>query len=141
MKFIGKALVLAVLCAPLFPQGLRAQNLNVVVSLKPIHSLVAGVMGDAGKPLLLLKGAASPHTYQMRPSEARALNGADLIVWIGEAMETFLDRPIENLGSRASVLTLHEVPGIFLLRNRKGGIWEDDDHGEPHVDERERPRS
>ena len=137
MKFIGKALVLAVLCAPLFPQGLRAQNLNVVVSLKPIHSLVAGVMGDAGKPLLLLKGAASPHTYQMRPSEARALNGADLIVWIGEAMETFLDRPIENLGSRASVLTLHEVPGIFLLRNRKGGIWEDDDHGEPHVDERE----
>ena len=136
VKFIGKALVLAVLCAPLFPQGLRAQNLNVVVSLKPIHSLVAGVMGDAGKPLLLLKGAASPHTYQMRPSEARALNGADLIVWIGEAMETFLDRPIENLGSRASVLTLHEAPGIFLLRNREGGIWEDDDHGEPHVDER-----
>ncbi len=137
MNFIGKALVLAVLCAPLFPQGLRAQNLNVVVSLKPIHSLVAGVMGDAGKPLLLLKGAASPHTYQMRPSEARALNGADLIVWIGEAMETFLDRPIENLGSRARILTLHEVPGIFLLRNREGGIWEDDDHGEAHVDERE----
>ena len=134
MKFIGRALATAVLCLPLVPQGSSARSLNVVVSLKPIHSLVAGVMGDTGKPRLLLKGAASPHTYQMRPSEARALNKADLIVWIGEDMETFLDRPIANLGSRARVLTLHEVPGMRLLRNREGGIWEDDDHGEAHVD-------
>ena len=52
-------------------------------------------------------------------------------------METFLHRAVENLGSRSRVVTLHEVPGIHLLRNREGGIWEDDDHEEPHVDERE----
>ncbi len=137
MGFIRKTLIFAALCVPLVPFGLSAQTPNVVVSLKPIHSLVAGVMGEAGKPRLLLKGTASPHTYQMRPSDARALAEADLIVWVGEPMETFLHRAVDNLGSRSRVVTLHEVPGIRLLRNREGGIWEDDDHEEPHVDERE----
>ena len=136
MDFIRKTLILAALCAPLAPHGLSAQTPDVVVSLKPIHSLVAGVMGEAGKPRLLLKGSASPHTYQMRPSDARALAEADLIVWVGEAMETFLHRAVENLGARSRVVTLHEVPGIRLLRNREGGIWEEDHHDEePHVDE------
>jgi len=137
MVFIRTSLVAVALYALLIPQGSRAQSFDVVVSLKPVHSLVAGVMGEAGTPLLLLEAAASPHTYQMRPSEARALSQADLVVWIGEAMETFLHRAIENLGSRAMVMTLHEVSGMRLLENREGGIWEDDDHGEPHVDEDE----
>lgn len=135
MDFIRKTLIFTALCVPLVPHGLSAQVPDVVVSLKPIHSLVAGVMGEAGKPRLLLKGTASPHTYQMRPSDARALSEADLIVWVGEAMETFLHRAVENLGSRSRVVTLHEVPGIRLLHNREGGIWEDDHHEEAHVDE------
>ena len=122
---------LAVLAAMHAPDARAA---DVVVSLKPIHSLVAGVMGDTGEPRLLLGGAASPHTYQMRPSEARALSGADLIVWIGEAMETFLERPIANLGSEAGIVTLHEAAGLRLLPNREGGLWEDRDL-EVHVDE------
>ena len=129
-----KALVSAVLCALAVVHAPDARAADVVVSLKPIHSLVAGVMGEAGKPRLLLRGAASPHTYQMRPSEARALSEAELIVWIGEAMETFLERPIANLGSKAKIVTLHEAAGLRLLPNREGGIW-DDDHVEAHVDE------
>ncbi len=131
-----KALVFAVLCALAVMHAPDARAADVVVSLKPIHSLVAGVMGEAGKPRLLLRGAASPHTYQMRPSEARALSEAELIVWIGEAMETFLERPIANLGSKAKIVTLHEAAGLRLLPNREGGIW-DDDHLEAHVDEHE----
>ncbi len=135
---IRKTPIIAALCALLIPQGLSAQTPDVVVSLKPIHSLVAGVMGETGKPRLLLKGAASPHTYQMRPSDARALAEADLIVWVGEPMETFLHRAVENLGSRSRVVTLHELPGMSLLRNREGGIWEEDHHDEePHVDKDE----
>ena len=129
-----KAFVFAVLCALAVVHAPDTRAADVVVSLKPIHSLVAGVMGEAGKPRLLLGGAASPHTYQMRPSEARALSEAELIVWIGEAMETFLERPIENLGSKAKIVTLHEAAGLRLLPNREGGIW-DDDHSEAHADE------
>ena len=120
--------VLAAVHAP------RACAVEVVVSLKPIHALVAGVMGEAGEPRLMVPGSASPHTYQMRPSDARGLSSADLIVWIGEGMERFLDRPIAVLGSGAEVVTLHEAAGMELLPNREGGIWHDE-HTEVHVDE------
>ena len=108
---------------------------NVVVSIKPVHSLVAGVMGEADAPRLLVPGAASPHIYHMRPSEAQALREADLIVWVGENLETFLHRAIENLGSEAEVVTLHEQAGMRLLPNREGGIWSDEGEEEVHVDE------
>ena len=111
---------------------------NVVVSIKPIHSLVAGVMGDVGQPHLLVTGTGSPHTYQMRPSEAKALHDADLIVWIGENLETFLDRPVAILGAGAEIATLHEAAGIQLLRNREVEIWDEgEEEAELHEDEHE----
>ena len=120
----------------------HARATEVVASIKPIHALVAGVMGEAGEPRLMISGSASPHTYQMRPSDAEVLNTADLIVWVGENMETFLDRPIAVLGSGAEVVTLHKAAGMELLPSREGGIWhdeerelhvdEDDDHGHDH---------
>ena len=94
---------------------------DVVVSLKPIHSLVAGVMGSEGAPRLLVPGASSPHTYQMRFSDAKMLRDADLIVWVGRGLESFLHRPIRNLGAEAEVVTLHAVEGMQLLPNREGG--------------------
>ena len=129
-----KTTIRAALCALGTMLAANAHATDVVVSLKPIHALVAGVMGSTGNPRLMLTGAASPHTYQMRPSEAEALASADLVVWVGENMETFLDRPIANLGSGAEVLTLHESAGMELLPSREGGIWHDEDP-EVHVDE------
>ena len=111
---------------------------NVVVSIKPVHSLVAGVMGEVSpSPKLLVPGSASPHLYQMRPSEARMLQNADLVIWVGETLETFLVRPIGTLGDDAMTVTLHEAAGINLLPNREGGIWEHDDESEVHMDEHE----
>ena len=129
-----KVPILAALCTLAAVHVSTAHATEVVVSIKPVHSLVAGVMGESGEPRLMVTGAASPHTYQMRPSDAEVLSAADLIVWIGEGMETFLDRPIAVLGSGAEVVTLHEAAGMELLPNREGGIW----HGEGaevHVDE------
>ena len=128
------AAIIAALCALATVHSSRAHATEVVASIKPIHSLVAGVMGDAGEPRLMVTGAASPHTYQMRPSDAEVLNAADLIVWIGEGMETFLDRPIAVLGSGAHVVTLHKSAGLELLPSREGGIWHDEER-ELHVDE------
>ena len=129
-----KATIRATLCTLATMLATQAHAADVLVSIKPIHALVAGVMGNTGEPRLVLTGAASPHTYQMRPSEAKALSNADLVVWVGENMETFLDRPIANLGSDARILTLHEVTGMELLPSREGGIWDDEDP-EVHVDE------
>lgn len=97
---------------------------SVVVSLKPLHSLVAGVMGDVGAPRLLIPGSASPHAYSLRPSDARALSEADLVFWVGRDMETFLARPLASLAGGAAVVALSTVEGVRLLKNRAGGAWD-----------------
>ncbi len=122
--------VTALLCAWAGPGLAAATPPRVVVSIKPIHSLAAGVMAGIGAPTLLIEGGGSPHNYSLRPSDARALAEAQLIVWVGEGLEGFMTRPLAALGSGAKILTLAETEGVHLLPARTGGTWEphDDDH-------------
>lgn len=101
---------------------------NVVVTIKPIHSLVAGVMAGVAKPNLLIREAGSPHGHVFRPSEARMLHKADLVVWVGPTLESFLVRPLESNNKRTQVLTLAEKLRESLLPARHGGDWEKSDH-------------
>lgn len=112
----------------------------VVASIRPVHSLAAGVMGDLGAPALIVRGYGSPHFYQMRPSEARALAGADVVLWIGEPLETFLAGPIRNLGADARVLSLLQADGLDLHPARTSTLWEsghehehDSGSADPHI--------
>lgn len=106
---------------------------RVVVSLKPVHSLIAGVMDGVATPELLLTGGESPHSYHLRPSQARMLARADVLFWVGPALEGFLVKPLQSLESRTRVVTLMEAPGIHLLPARSGGVWEEhEDHGQSH---------
>lgn len=110
---------------------------NVLVTVKPVHALVAGVMAGVGTPYLLLRGNSSPHSYAMRPSDARALQSADVVVWVGPGLETFFVRPLRALGHKARVVELMTAPGIELLPARHGGVWEEhrhDDGEDPHHD-------
>jgi zinc transport system substrate-binding protein len=114
--------------------ALAADPVKVVASIKPIHSLVAGVMQGVAEPTLLVKGAASPHSFNLRPSDARALNQADLVFWVGEDMETFLAKPIGSLADKAHPVALMERSNLTLLPTREGGAWEkhEDDHDHAH---------
>jgi zinc transport system substrate-binding protein len=112
--------------------GPAAAQPRVVTSVLPLQSLAAGVMDGVGTPSVLLPAAASPHSYTLRPSEARLLGDADLILWIGADYETFLAKPIEALGRDARVLTLGTASGVTRLRAREGGAWTDHDHGHAH---------
>jgi zinc transport system substrate-binding protein len=108
---------------------------NVVVSIKPVHSLVAAIMRGVGEPKLIVDGAASPHTYNLRPSNARTLEKADLVFWVGPGLEAFLQKPLEALASKATVVELEDAKGLEKLPFREGGPFEkhDDDkegHGE-----------
>lgn len=108
----------------------RAQELNVVVTLKPVHSIVAGMMMGVGKPTLLLKGAASPHAYALKPSDMRDLQSADLIVRDSPGLEVFLDKALSQVNARTTILTITDIPGMGLLKLRVGGAFEahEDDH-------------
>ncbi len=69
---------------------------NVVASIKPVHSLVSAVMAGIGEPVLIVKGAASPHNYSLRPSDASALEAADLVFWTGHGLEMFLADALDD---------------------------------------------
>jgi zinc transport system substrate-binding protein len=108
---------------------------RVAVSIKPLHALVAAVMAGVGTPELILRGAGSPHAYNLKPSEARLLEDAGVIVWVGGPLETFLEKPVAALGARAQVVTALRAPGMRLLPAREGGAWDgeaghgDTEHG------------
>ncbi|MGV1954733.1 zinc ABC transporter substrate-binding protein ZnuA [Agrobacterium sp. 22-214-1] len=103
---------------------------DVVVSIKPVHSLVAAIMRGVGEPQLIVDGAASPHTYNLRPSNARKLEKADVVFWVGPGLEAFLEKPLEALASRATVVELEDAKGLEKLPFREGGPFEAHDHGD-----------
>ena len=100
---------------------------RVVVSLKPIHGLVADVMKGVGEPYLLLTASADPHSHALRPSEARKLVQADVVFWVGSNLEGFLRKPLLNLPSGSRVVPLLRNPRLLRLKQRQGGIWKIDD--------------
>ena len=103
---------------------------DVVVSIKPVHSLVAAIMQGVGEPQLIVDGAASPHTYNLRPSNARKLEKADVVFWVGPGLEAFLEKPLEALASKATVVELEDAKGLEKLPFREGGPFEAHDHGD-----------
>lgn len=109
---------------------------KVVTSILPIHSLVSGVMDGVGEPQLLIGANASPHAYALKPSDARALSEAELIIWIGEEMEAVLEQPLRSMADSARVLELSSLEGMQLLPSRKGGVWWENEHEEAHARER-----
>ncbi len=131
-----KLLLLVLLCWSSSAWGVAAPP-QVVVSIKPIHALVAGVMQGVAEPQLLVK-TGSPHGYILRPSEARALAGADLIVWVGEELEGFLVKPLSTLAREVRQLELMVALQSQLLPLRSGGSWEQHDHTESQHEEMHR---
>ncbi|EJK82092.1 zinc ABC transporter substrate-binding protein [Rhizobium sp. AP16] len=113
---------------------MAADTPDVVVSIKPIHSLVAAIMDGVGTPELIVDGAASPHTYALKPSNAKALEAAKVVFWVGPGMEAFLEKPLSALGANALVVELDKAPGITKLKFREGGAFEADDDGDEPTD-------
>ena len=102
---------------------------KVVVTSKPAHSLAAAVLSGIAVPALLVDGAASPHTYAMKPSDALKVNAADVFVRISEALEPFTAKVVRALPARVETVTLAEAPGVSLLPRRAGGMFETHAHG------------
>lgn len=99
----------------------QAEPVKVIASIAPVHGLLAAVMEGVGSPQLLLEAQQSPHRYALKPSDARALADADLVVWVGPELESFLVRPMETLAGQTARLVLSEVPDMNRLGVRSGG--------------------
>ena len=106
---IGAAIVLLAIAG----SPAKAGPPQVIASIAPLHSLVAGVMAGVGEPGLLLSGPVSPHDFALAPSDVRRIAAADLVVWIGAPLESFLVKPLIDAGDRQ--LGLLAEPAIDAL--------------------------
>ena len=105
-------------------------DIKVVASIKPIHSLASYLMDGIGKPGLIVDGYASPHGFALKPSHAKMLQEADIIFWVGEDLENFLEKPLKSVAKKAEKIELLEIKGLNKLKFRERNILEGhDDHG------------
>ena len=133
MRFVKSTIISSTLISTL---TFTAQaEINVVTSVKPVHSLVSGVMEGVVTPDLIVEGAASPHTYSLKPSQAKQLEEADLVFWMGHELESFLEKPLEAITSKAKVIELIDSPGLKKLDMREGGAFDEHGHDEHGQDE------
>jgi len=112
---------------------------KVVTSIKPLHSLVSYVMEGVGTPDIIIDGSSSPHTFQLKPSHASMLQEADIIFWIGEDLEVFLETPLDSIAKNVKRVTLMDSNEIDLLKFREKNVFDDheghddhDEHGDEH---------
>ena len=105
-------------------------EIKVVTSIKPIHSLASYLMDGVGKPDLIVDGYASPHGFALKPSHAKMLQEANLIFWVGEGLENFLEKPLKSIAKNAEKIELMEIKGLTKLKFRERNIFDGhDDHG------------
>ena len=111
-------------------------DIKVVASIKPIHSLASYLMDGVAKPDLIVDGYASPHGFALKPSHAKMLQNADLIFWVGEDLESFLEKPLSSIAKKAEKIELMEIKGLNVLKFRERNIFDDhDDHGHDDHDD------
>ncbi|MEQ9692998.1 zinc ABC transporter substrate-binding protein [Shimia sp. SDUM112013] len=133
-----KQVILGLLAGTALTTGAMAEAPRVVADIAPVHSLVARVMEGVGKPSLLIRPETSPHNYAMRPSEAKALQEADLIFWIGHELTPRLEKNIETIGQNAISVELIGTPGLVTLSFRENPVFELTEEGhEGHDDHAE----
>jgi zinc transport system substrate-binding protein len=138
---VPRASLLALLAPMLLAATFAAAAPRVAADIAPVQSIAARVMAGIGEPGLILPPGASPHGHALRPSEARLLQEADLVVWIGPALTPWLADPIAALAPQATLVTLAAAPGVATLPLRAGGPFEALGHGHENPDETAAPEA
>lgn len=114
---------------------------RVVADILPTHSIVSRIMSGVGKPTLLTRPGSSPHAYTLQPSEARNLQNADAVFWIGSELTPWLVGPLETIAGHAQTVAFLDVPSMELFEARGAHVHEgghtDEHEDEDHADEAE----
>jgi len=106
---------------------------NVVVSIRPIHSIVSALMEGVSEPRLLLDSNESAHTFHLKPSQLKLLSNADLLITIGDSFESGLTKVIRNIDQNYR-LNLSEIKELQIYDFRDHNEIEHDEHDEHDKD-------
>ena len=125
-------LIISIISTLFYFSALKAE-IKVVTSIKPIHSLVSYIMEGVDSPDLIVDGYNSPHGFSLKPSHAKMLQEADIVIYVGEGLEEFLEKPLQSLSQNAVKFELLKQSGMKKLKFRERNIFEGhddhDDHG------------
>ena len=125
-------LIISIISTLFYFSALKAE-IKVVTSIKPIHSLVSYIMEGVASPDLIVDGYNSPHGFSLKPSHAKMLQEADIVIYVGEGLEEFFEKPLESLAQNAVKFELLKQSGMKKLKFRERNIFEGhddhDDHG------------
>ena len=134
MKNIKKSSIIITILSFLTLFTSANADIKVVASIKPIHSLASYLMDGVAKPDLIVDGYASPHGFAMKPSHAKMLQNADIVFWVGEDLENFLEKPLDSIATKAEKIELMDAKGIVKLKFRERNIFGDHDDHDDHDD-------
>ena len=126
MNFIKKSIFFALISS--FLSFSVKADINVVTTIKPLHSLISNVMKGVGEPSLIIEGTSNPHNFVLKPSHAKLLEDADIIFWIGEDLEAFMEKPLSSLAKDAEKISFMDLGTIEKLKFREDNIFDHDDH-------------
>lgn len=116
----------------LLPSLAHAAAPVVTVSIKPLHSIVATIMeGTGAQPGLIVTGNASPHGFQIKPSQLEAIAHSDVLFYMADSFEPFLLPAIRQAGPHSLIVPVGEKAGVDRLPQRVGGLWEIDEDEAP----------
>ena len=135
MNLIKKSILFGT--ALLFSSFSAIAEIKVVTTIKPIHSLVSGVMDGVSNPTLIIEGSNSPHNFSLKPSHAKMLEEADIVFWIGEDLESFMEKPLNSLAKNAVQISFMDLKSIEKLKFREMNDHDDHGHDDHHGHEDE----
>jgi zinc transport system substrate-binding protein len=135
MNLIKKSILFGT--ALLFSSFSAIAEIKVVTTIKPVHSLVSGVMDGVSNPTLIIEGSNSPHNFSLKPSHAKMLEEADIVFWIGEDLESFMEKPLNSLAKNAVQISFMDLKSIKKLKFREMNDHDDHDDHHGHEDEHE----
>ncbi len=137
MNFFQKSIIfgLSILFSSFSAHADVSTDIKVVTTIKPLHSLISRIMETRGEPQLIIEGTNNPHTFVFKPSHAKMIEEADIVFWIGEDLEAFMEKPLNSLAKDTKKIAFMDTESIEKLKFREENIFDDHDDHDGHKDD------
>ena len=134
MNFLQKSIIfgISLLFSSFSAHADVSTDIKVVTTIKPLHSLISRIMETRGEPQLIIEGTNNPHTFVFKPSHAKMIEEADIVFWIGEDLEAFMEKPLNSLAKDAKKIAFMDSESIEKLKFREENIFDDHDDHDDH---------
>ena len=108
-------------------------NAEVLASVKPLGFIASSIADGVTDTQVLVPAGASPHDYSLKLSDIQKVKAADLVLWVGEDIDSFLDKPVSQI-DRKKVITIADLADVepLLTKAHHEHFHEEGEHAHKH---------